>query len=189
MILSPPRLTAIQGSPRDPYTLKSGAYGIATLGQTLEGWQNHGISVTSQGFALPGNGQYAWRDDGRILRRLQFDIQSSELGDVFFGCNDSGQGTMFRLDTRGGDYPAGFGTTDSWTKWNGPSSGFFPRPNTWYTVTLDLTESTARAVIVGGAGGGVTLSTTYTPYGTAIGLQGDLFGSGTTYIRHLTVYV
>lgn len=161
MILSAIRPVAIQGPPGSPYRTQAGASGIATFAQTWDGWTtafasgwtNPDRTITPEGFVIPGNKSYAWRDDGPPIRRLQWQMRSTVLGDVYFGCDATGAGTMFRLDARRGVI-AGFATTQSWTSWNAPMSGFLAQPNTWYTVTLDLTATTARVVIVGNAGGG-----------------------------------
>lgn len=163
MMLSPVRPVALQGPPTNPYVTKAGASGLATFAHTWDGWTtafasgwtNPDQTITPDGFVLPGNGSYAWRDDGQPIRRIQCQMRSTELGDLFFGCDASGAGTMFRLDTRGTATPAGFAPTQSWTQWNAPTSGFVAQPDTWYTVTLDLGNAMARMVIVGNEGGGL----------------------------------
>lgn len=161
MILSPFRPVALQGPSGNPYMPKAGASGIATFAHTWDGWTtafasgwtNPDQTLTPEGFILPGNGSYVWRDDGQPIRRIQCQMRSTILGDIFFGCNNTGAGQMFRLDTRGGGSYSGFATTNSWTAWSAPSSGFLADPNTWYTITLDLTTTTARVVVIGKSGG------------------------------------
>ena len=58
--------------------------------------------------------------------------------DIFFGCNSSGAGTMYRCETRGGSNRVGFANTTAWTSWSAPSNSVsyaFPQ-NAWTTVTI-----------------------------------------------------
>lgn len=204
MILSAVRPSTIQ-QPVNPYTIKAGATYIATLDHSWNGWNtafatgwtNPGDTLTPLGFEMPGNSSYVWRDDKQGVRRFHLQGWPNQLFDLYFACNDSGSGTMFRLDGRGSGNPAGFATTSSWTQWNTPASGLYLNIERWYDITIDIGETEAIAtvigVITGIVGAGVTLvknnvgiiRTAYTPLGTAWGLQGDGAGPA-SYIRHLT---
>ena len=57
---------------------------------------------------------------------------------IYFGCNSSGAGTLFRFETRGGSNRAGFANTASWTSWNAPSNSiaYAFTQNTWLTIAI-----------------------------------------------------
>jgi hypothetical protein len=136
-----------------------------TIGLPMPSWQ------------LPGDAAYMWRDDHKAYTSFSYRMNSQGLADFFFGCNDKGTGQMFRIDTRASGNFAGFATTQSWTSWNAPSSGFYAPPNTWIQVTLTIAHSvvTARCTWIGGFAS-VRL-TGYKPAGTAYGFQGDGLGA------------
>ncbi len=163
-------------------------------GTTLAGWTVSGVSVDpgigtpAPAFAAPGSNAYAWRDDHTVFSVYTLEMNSSALGDFYFGCDDTGAGQMFRLDTRGGTNLAGFATTNSWTSWNAPAAGFAAPPNTWVQVVLTVSAGsvTADCTWSGGSAsvGPYTLANTT---GTAYGMQGD-GGGGTTYFDNLSLH-
>ncbi len=193
-ILSARRLGTVQRPTPGAYATRGGTYGVGQFGHSWDGWtlgmqsgwSDPGQTLTPQGFLLPGNNSYAWRDDHRPVQRIQLQMQASVLGDLFFGCDATGAGMMFRIDTRPSS-PTGFAATSSWTAWNSPVSGPTAVANRWYDVTVDLGTTEARATVVGPSSHSV-ITTAYTAQGSAIGLQGD-GGGGQTVYRNLTVYV
>jgi len=138
----------------------------ATLGLPAPSWQ------------LPGDVSSIWRDDHTAYQQYSFIMMSQGLADFFFGCNSTGQGTMFRIDTRANNNWSGFAATTTWTSWGAPSSGFFAPAGTWIHVVIGIQGSTvtAHATWMGGAQT-VTLKN-YKPLGTAYGFNGDGLGGG-----------
>ncbi len=120
-------------------------------GSSLSGWTVVGATVDSaDGQPAPclraNGGQYAYRQWGGSLTRIEFDVQvlsgTTPLCNFFFGCNASGAGQMLRLETRG-SFHSGFASTSSWTSWSGPAStGVRLTPGQWYRVKITRSGST-----------------------------------------------
>jgi hypothetical protein len=139
---------------------------------------------------------------------IQYYIYSSELGDIFFMVNPTGQGVMSRIDTRGAAnsglaYTPGYGTGG----WNSPNpANPMLNPSTWYLFQIFSLGGTQV-----GDSYGTTLSygastTTLDPLGTTftdsagtetyslningayLGLEGDGAG-GATYLNGLSARV
>ena len=121
---------------------------VVIPGWTLSGNPslNPDIGLPMPSWQLPGNVSYMWRDDKKAYSRFSYKMMSQGLADFFFGCNDKGEGTMFRIDTRANGNFAGFATTQSWTSWNAPAAGFYAPPNTWIQVVLTVHGSTVDAL-------------------------------------------
>ena len=145
---------------------------------------------------LPGDGEsYVWADLGKPVDQFSFDVNTQGLFDFFFGANDSGQGDMFRIDTRGGTDYSGFTTSLSWTKWNCPGKGGNTDPaGQWLHVVLTIDGTNVTTTITGKgvnekylfaspsivsctASGQPQVLVAYKPVGTAFGFQGDGLGS------------
>lgn len=148
---------------------------------------------------IPGDKSYVWVDLKKAVNSFSFDANTQGLFDLFFGANDSGQGLMFRIDTRGGTNYSGFAETEDWNDWECPMSGSTDLPaNTWIHVVITIKGSdvTAVATPTGSAAenfdfngttagcntmaDGTVLDTAlsaYKPVGTAFGFQGDGLGA------------
>ncbi len=173
---------------------------------SLQGW--HQSSTGTQALSrtvgdprppsleLPGDGSsYVWADLGKPIDQFSFDVKTQGLFDFFFGANQSGQGYLFRIDTRGGTNYSGFATTTSWTTWDCPLTGSTTDPaGTWLHVVLTIGgANVATATVTGSgvhetdlfAGQAVGCNTSnqpevlwkYQPQGTAFGFQGDGLGA------------
>lgn len=147
---------------------------------------------------IPGDKSYLWADLKKPINSFSFDANTQGLFDLFFGANATGQGLMFRIDTRGGTNYSGFGETEDWTDWECPTSGTTDIPaNTWVHVTINIAANDAKATASwagnkenfdfnGQSDGcntmadGTVLDTAlaaYKPNGTAFGFQGDGLGA------------
>lgn len=173
---------------------------------SLKGWHvsSTGHVAIAQGagdpsgpaLVLPGDGEsYVWADLGQPIDHFSFDVKTQGLFDFFFGANDSGQGNMFRIDTRGGTDYSGFSTTLSWTQWNCPGKGINTDPaSVWLHVNLTIAGTNVTAQVTGKsvnqtflfaaptivgctASGQPQVLVAYKPVGTAFGFQGDGLGS------------
>ncbi len=147
---------------------------------------------------IPGDKSYLWIDPKKAIKSFSFDANTQGLFDLFFGANASGQGLMFRIDTRGGSNYSGFAETEDWNDWDCPQSGSTDIPSgTWIHVTIAVgaKDVTATASWSGNKetfdfngtsdgcntmSDGTTLDSTlsaYKPVGTAFGFQGDGLGA------------
>jgi hypothetical protein len=106
-----------------------------------------------------------------------FDIfcESGSLINLFFGCNSSGAGQMWRLETRDGA-SSGITNTTSWTFWNYPATGPTLSGSTWYTVVITISSAGVATYTYNGIAGGQ--SYTIADNGTYIGIQGDGLSGG-----------
>ena len=128
-------------------------------GSSLNGWTVTGATVDSaDGQPAPSlkaaGGQYAYRQWGGTLTRIEFDVQvltgATPLCNFYFGCNASGAGQMLRLETRSGA-SSGFASTSSWTSWSGPAdTGVRLTAGQWYHVKITRSGS-SRAWYLNGA--------------------------------------
>ena len=143
---------------------------------------------------LPGDGHsYVWADLGKPVDQFSFDVNTQGLFDFFFGANKSGQGYIFRIDTRGGTNYSGFATSSSWTKWDCPQAGSTTDPaGAWLHVVISIKGTNVTATVTGtgvketvpftGQVVGCTSSGTnktlgaYKAMGNAFGFQGDGLG-------------
>jgi hypothetical protein len=210
---APPGGGTTAGAPAASAGSSGSGGGAAPAGQTLtvtslKGWQvgvgSGGVgpqidsktgNPTPPSLMLPGDKSYVWADLKKAFTTFSFDAKTQGLFDFYFDVNDSGQGYMFRIDTRGGQNYSGFAATSDWQTWDCPANGTNDDPaNTWIHVVLTIAGSnvTATATWNGGketftfngsqSGCNVTpLSgttfTTFKPTGTAFGFQGDGLGA------------
>ncbi len=117
-------------------------------GTTLSGWTTVNATVNnSLGNPAPSlqalGGQYAHYNVGTSLlgKTIEMDMfvlsGSFALGNIFFACNSSGSGQLFRLDCRGSG--TGFTSSSSWTSWGTPSGPGFTA-NTWYNIKIVISS-------------------------------------------------
>jgi hypothetical protein len=132
---------------------------------------------------------------------ITFNIMNpnNQVGDFFFLTNSSGAGQMYRLDTRGTSVSptgySGFATTNSWTSWSAPSSGFVATNAAWYKFTITIVNSTSATLYysqttdASPSNFGTLLGTySISNKGGYIGLVGDGGGSSTyTYYDNIIV--
>ncbi len=152
---------------------------------STSGWTIVGAAGSTSAQGLPPPSYYANSASGDYMytnaslkpnETISFNVRSNGLGNLFFLTGATGQGQMFRAETRAGNN-AGLGNTASWTSWSVPSSTCSNiATNTWYNFTVNIGASTAQAYINGVACGSPF---TYTNRGPYIGLIGD--GLGATY--------
>jgi len=103
---------------------------------------------------------------------LQFDVFApySSIPDIFFACDASGAGQMFRIDQRAGPPVSGLAKTTSWTLWGNPS-GIPLSSSTWYTIVITISTAGVATWTYNGTPSG--LSFTLNKDGTYIGIQYD----------------
>ena len=138
-----------------------------------------------------GSFQYGYIDATKFItgittlkgRKLEFDIRcpSGSLINVYFGCNVSGAGQMWRLETRtiANSY-SGIASTTSWTIWNAPSGNNIISSlsgNKWYTVVITI-DINGNAKYTYNGTNGPTTPYPIADYGTYIGIQGDGLAGG-----------
>jgi hypothetical protein len=166
---------------------------------TLTGWTTNGAITSSSSFGNPapaiystgGSGsQYAYVNLANYVTGLtnikggvlQFDIYTGNNSciDLFFGCNSSGSGQMWRLWTNGGTF-SGISVTATWTNW---SPGFVPPSpspllsgNTWYTIIITISSAGVATYTYNGIAAGQSY-TIANNNGTYIGVQGDSLSGG-----------
>ena len=189
---------------------------------SLKGWQSvpgsGGVGVqvdTTMGdpkgpsLQLPGDKSYIWADLKKPIDQFSFDVNTQGLFDFIFGASSTGQGYLFRIDTRGGSNYSGFAELEDWSDWSCPQTGSTSDPaNTWIHVSLVIKGTNVTATETGPGGlnevntfngstdgcntmsDGTVLPTTlgpYKPFGTAFGFQGDGLGATSyTYIANFT---
>jgi hypothetical protein len=163
-------------------------------GSTLSGWTVSNASVTSgtgnPGYSIltPGsNGDYAYISPPGISSLLnttiQWDCNTTELCDFFFGCNSSGVGNGVRVGINTG-WAVGFQTTSSWTSWSATTGSYSVSPGSWNTIKLQITSGSVATIYLNGT---QVASQTVTLNGTYIGLVGD-GGGGNTYWDNIYIY-
>ena len=102
----------------------------SNTGNNLTSWTNNGSSISatignpSPSIYAPVNKYcyYKYLGNTLINKTISFDVIHKQSYQFFFGCNSSGTGYMFRLETRSG-FSSGFASTNSWTSVNGPVGG------------------------------------------------------------------
>ena len=162
-------------------------------GSFVSSWTTTGISGSTTGagnpqpsyYANSASGNYMYRNVNLATNRLTtFNVYTTGLGNLFFLCNSSGAGQMYRADSRGSTNYSGFATTSSWTSWNAPSSGFQTTASSWYQFGIAITSATSATLYYqNSTNAGPTIPTstlgTYsiTNNGGYIGLVGDALGS------------
>ena len=99
---------------------------------------------------------------------IEYISKAATLNDVFFFCNESGGGQMFRLEARSSE-PSGFAHTSSWTSWDSSSGLPTVVANTWYKISIKITGNTAEGTIEGVG----STSYTFARNGNYIGFQTD----------------
>jgi hypothetical protein len=155
-------------------------------GSSLTGWTNSGITIDSSignpinSFKSTGSSQYAYINPGSITsfvgKTIQVDMRATAgtaLVGIYFGCNVSGAGQIFRLDCRGSG--SGFAACSSWTSWSAPGGAGYTAA-TWYTVKIQI-NSTATNGMSYYINGTLVGTGTFVDNGPYFGLQGD-GGSG-----------
>ena len=162
-------------------------------GSQLSNWTVVGTSgqTNAQGMPIPSyyaasaSGNYMYRDISLTTNRiLEFNVMSDGLGNFYFLTNSTGVGQHFRAETRAANN-AGLASATSWTSWAAPTGCSNLATNTWYTVRLVISSTTAQAYINGLACGGAY---TFVNSGGYIGLVGDALGvSYTTWWDNLRV--
>jgi len=173
-------------------------------GSSLSGWTNSGITVSS-GVGNPapsflstgGDTGYAYINPGGLSSLVGYTILAdmyvtgaTPLVDLYFGCNSSGAGQMFRIDAR--PFPAqgnGFASTTFWTgvgAWSTPpSNNYTLSANTWYTIKIVINSTATNGMswyyndILGGTG-------TFVNNGGYIAMQGD--GGTGGYWDNIAIY-
>lgn len=157
---------------------------------------NSGITVFNDTFVVPTNVYGYFNPNINLLNKtIMVNMKTDVLGDIFFGCNSSGLGLMFRFETRN-QYSSGIADTTDWTNWNAPSSGPTLLSNTYYTVIISINLSgnvkwavqqlgtnsfVNNTIYVSNASHIVNSDTTY------IGLQGD-GGGGSSVFDSIQIY-
>ena len=118
-------------------------------GSSLTGWTVSGATVDATlGDPAPSfkatGGQYAYLAPvaglvGKsILARVQVIPGTTNLCNLFFGCNASGAGRMLRLEARAGQH-SGIVTTTSWTAWGLPAgTGVVVPSGSWMSIRIDI---------------------------------------------------
>lgn len=118
-------------------------------GSSLVGWTVSGATVDATlGDPAPSfkatGGQYAYIAPvagliGKtILARVRVIPGTTQLCNLFFGCNSSGAGRMLRLDARAGQHSAVV-TTTSWTAWGGvAATGIVASAGQWMSIRIDI---------------------------------------------------
>lgn len=144
-------------------------------------------------YNLPGaSGNYMNRDVGMAAGQITtFNMRTSVLGNLFFNCNSSGAGQMFRLESRSRT-SSGFASTTSWTSWSAPSGSFTAAANTWYKIMIKTTSATSATLYYEattdkspGSQPANTVGTySYSNNGGYMGLVGD-GGGGNTYFDNI----
>jgi len=159
---------------------------------------------------LPGDHSYVWADLKKPVNSFSFDVNTQGLFDFVFGASaTTGQGYIFRIDTRGGTSYSGFAEMEDWADWDCPGAGSVTDPaGTWLHVALVIAGSNVTATVTGPGGlsevntfngetdscntmaDGTVLDATlgkYTPDGTAFGFEGDaLSATSYTWIANFT---
>jgi len=174
-------------------------YVFSSDGSTLSGWTNSGITVSSgvgnpaPSFAGIGGALYAYINPASLSSFVGYTILvdmyatgATPLVDLYFGCNSSGAGQMFRIDARGdGTHYTGFATTTGWVTWTAPSTGIYLSVNTWYTIKIVITSTAMNGMswyynnVLGGTG-------TFVDNGGYIAMQGD--GGTGGYWDNIAIY-
>jgi hypothetical protein len=178
-------------------------YVFLSDGSSLSGWTNSGITVSSgvgnpaPSFAGTGSSQYAYINPaslsslvGYIILVDMYATGANPLVDLYFGCNSSGAGQMFRIDAR--PFPAhgnGFASTTFWTgvgAWSTPpSNNYTLSANTWYTIKIVINSTATNGMswyyndILGGTG-------TFVNNGGYIAMQAD--GGSGGYWDNIKIY-
>lgn len=119
---------------------------------------------------------------------IYFDLYTNSLVNFYFGCNSSGAGQMFRLETRPGN-GTGFATTTNWTVRTAPQGTFVLTASTWYNFVITIsttgvasyTYKLNSATNFSSGSGTITIGNN-----THIGVQGDGLGP-LSYIDNLNV--
>jgi hypothetical protein len=151
-------------------------YGIDACG-SLSQWTVVGATVaSSNGNPAPSfqatSGQYAFRKVGVAPNQtLEFDVfllSGTPLANLFFMCNASGAGQMFRIEGRAGN-SSGFASTTSWTSWLAPSGFSNVSVGVWHRVKLVIGSTTVEGFIDGASYGTYTFANT----GDYIAVHGD----------------
>jgi hypothetical protein len=173
-------------------TTSAGNY-FSTDGSTLSGWTlgtnaiyisntigNPAPSIVASG----NNASYGYYNLGYsfLNTTITFDVYVGSLCNIYFACNSSGNGQMFRAEGRGSG--SGFASTSSWTGWNGPPGGTAFTTNRWYSVKIIISSSGVATWYQNN----VLQSQSYTiaNNGNYFGLQGD-GGGGLSYYDNLII--
>ena len=168
-------------------------------GWTLNGSAAYSTNYGNSILVPSGNNgnNYATYNYGSSLigRSIYFTINSSVLCNLYFGCNSSGSGQMFRFETRS-TYTSGISKTNSWTDWVSnyatptftPSTTITFSPNTSYNIKVTILSSTCYISSSSYNNGATyTQSFAYIDNGNYIGLQGDN-NSGNSYFSNIYIY-
>jgi hypothetical protein len=137
-----------------------------------------------------GNGKVSIRDLGQSIfnRTIRFQFNTDNLGDFFFGCDNTGKGFALRLDGRGSNFKCGFMTTSNWSTWSGTSDGFYINRGNWYSIIIKINAFGICTYFISFGGFVIARQTIQLPpnAGTYIGLQGDN-GGGYSYWRNIQI--
>ena len=164
----------------------SPTYIFSSDGSSLSGWTNSGITISSSiGNPAPsfsgagGATKYAYINPASLSSLVGYTIfidmyvtGATPMINLYFGCNSSGAGQMFRLDARVGQ-GSGFIPTTVWATWGGPStvvSGF--TTNTWYKIKIVI-NSTATNGMSWYYNGVLGTTGTFVDNGGYIAVHGD----------------
>jgi hypothetical protein len=116
--------------------------------------------------------QYAYRNVGVAPNQtIEFDVYllpGTPLANLYFMCNASGAGQMFRIEGRAGN-SSGFAPTTSWTSWSGPSGYSNVSVSAWHHVKLIIGATTVEGFIDGVSYGTYTFANN----GGYIAVHGD----------------
>ncbi len=158
----------------------TGTFDFFDDGSSLASWTNVNAAVdNANGVPSPSlkavGTQYAYRDIGltanKILEYSDYVISGAvDLNNLYFLANASGAGQMFRLDSRGAANYSGFASTASWATWNAPTTATAtPSANTWHSVRIVISPTSASGFIDGTAYGTYTFANN----GGYIAVHGD----------------
>jgi hypothetical protein len=147
-------------------------------GSSLSSWTNSGATVdNTNGNPLPSfkatGGHYAYKNVNITSNEiLEFDVYvipgSVDLCNFYFMTDSSGQGQMFRFESRSGN-SSGFASTTSWGSWNAPSGQGVISAGVWHHARLVFGSTSVSGYVDGTSYG----SYTFANKGGYIAVHGD----------------
>jgi Concanavalin A-like lectin/glucanases superfamily len=163
---------------------------------SITGWTTGGTTaptiatISSQTgiYAVSGGSNYAYINTGITSlkgKNISFNVYlTGGCPEIYFACNSSGAGQMFRFETRTGNVQ-GFASTTAWGTWNNPAnSGLWTALNTWTSVMITISYAGVAKIYVNGTDLGFTY--TIADNGGYIGIQADN-GGGAIYINNIFI--
>ena len=167
-------------------------------GTSLTGWTNSGgfsvgtvgsqtclTSSTSNAYIYISTGISSFKG-----RTIKFNAYiTGGCPDFFFGCNSSGAGQFFRMETRSA-VAEGFSSTTSWTSWanvNPANPAYSWTLNQWLNITISITSGGVANFSVNGVAASSSYNYTISDNGSYIGIQVDGAG-GSISINNIVIY-